>query len=120
MSVEAVNQFLVRVSEDEKLQQDLANILEAEGNDREAVTELGATYGYQFTPEELWAEIQNRQSEFLPSQQAGELSDEELEAVAGGWKKPPIRSNSNFPYLARGLMGQVSTNANINISTAKW
>ena len=84
MTVQAVNQFLQKVSEDEKLQEELAKILQTQDNDRVAATELGAKYGYQFTPDELWQEIQHRESEFQQKEQAGELSDQELEAVSGG------------------------------------
>jgi predicted ribosomally synthesized peptide with nif11-like leader len=110
MTVEAVNHFLTRVSEDEKLQQDLANILEAEGNDRTAATELGAKYGYQFTPDELWQEISNRQSEFQQRQQAEELSEDELEAVAGG----------GTPGLATGISAGVAAVTGGFIAKAKW
>jgi predicted ribosomally synthesized peptide with nif11-like leader len=74
MSIEAVNQFLTKVSEDQQLQAELAQAMEAENN-RQATAELGAKHGYDFTPEELEAEVKNRQSE---------LSEEALEAVAGG------------------------------------
>jgi predicted ribosomally synthesized peptide with nif11-like leader len=84
MSVQAVNQFLQKVSEDEKLQQELTNILQAGGEDRKEATELAAKYGYQFTPDELWQEIQHRQSEFQANKNSGELNEEDLEAVAGG------------------------------------
>lgn len=83
MSTQAVNQFLQKVTEDPQLQEELAKALEAE-NDRQAATDLAIKHGYQFTPDELWAEIQNRQSEFGQNQDSGELSEEELEAVAGG------------------------------------
>lgn len=83
MSLETVQQFLQKVSEDAALQAELTQSLQAE-NDREAVTELAAKHGYSFSSEELWAEIQKRQSEFEARQAAGELSEEELEAVAGG------------------------------------
>ena len=88
MSTQAVNQFLQKVSEDPQLQEELAKILESENNEREAATDLAAKHGYQFTPDELWAEIQNRQSEFQATQEAGELNEEELEAVAGGLCTP--------------------------------
>ncbi len=83
MSIEAVNQFLTKVSEDQELQAELATAMDAE-NDRQATTELGAKHGYDFTPEELASEIDNRQSEFQSKQEVNELSEEELEAVAGG------------------------------------
>ncbi len=83
MSIEAVNQFLQKVSEDVSLQSELAQALNSE-NDRLAATDLGVRYGYMFTPDELGAEVQNRQSEFQQNPSNAELSDRELEAVAGG------------------------------------
>ena len=83
MSIKSVHQFLSKVTEDQELQAELAAAMEAE-NDRQAATELGAKHGFQFTPEELGSEIANRQSEFQTKQSANELSEQELEAVAGG------------------------------------
>ncbi|WP_330204437.1 Nif11-like leader peptide family natural product precursor [Cyanobacterium sp. Dongsha4] len=83
MSIQAVEAFLEQVQTDEELQKDLASALEAE-NDRQAVTDLANSKNYEFTPDELWAEIQKRQEEAMQRQEAGELTDEELEAVAGG------------------------------------
>ena len=83
MTTTAVQEFLTKVGEDEALQAELATALEAE-NDRQAVTELAESKGYDFTPEELWAEVQKLQDEAQKKQEEGELSDEELEAVAGG------------------------------------
>ena len=83
MSIEAVNQFLQKVSEDNSLQEELSQALNSE-NDRQAATDLGAKHGYMFTPDELWTEIQNRQSEFQQNPSNAELSEEELETVAGG------------------------------------
>lgn len=83
MSIAAVEAFLDKVQTDEELQKELATALEAE-NDRQAVTDLANSKNYEFTPDELWAEIQKRQEDALARQQSGELSDEELEAVAGG------------------------------------
>lgn len=89
MNREAVNQFLQKVTEEPQLQQEFAKALEA-GNDLQAATDLAAKHGYQFTPDELQAEVQNRQSEFQQRQDAGELNEEELEAVAGGLCTPLI------------------------------
>lgn len=83
MSVQAAVDFLERVKSDESLAQELVKAMEAE-NDRVAVAELATTKGYDITPDELWAEVQKRQEERKQRQDAGELSDEELEAVAGG------------------------------------
>ena len=83
MSTKKVEEFLNNVGEDEVLQAELSQALEAE-NDREAVTALAKSKGYDFSSEELWAAIQKRQAEFSQKEAIGELSDEELEAVAGG------------------------------------
>jgi predicted ribosomally synthesized peptide with nif11-like leader len=83
MAVEAVSQFLQKVTEDQSLQAELVQAMQAE-NDREAVTQLGNENGFDFTSEELWAEVQKRQAEFEQRQAAGELTDEELEAISGG------------------------------------
>lgn len=83
MSTVAVQNFLDQVGKDEALQADLAKAVEAE-NDRVAVTELAKSKGYEFTPEELAAEVERRRQEVIQRQEGGELSDEELEAVAGG------------------------------------
>ena len=79
-----VEDFLNQVGEDATLQAELGQALESE-NDREAVTALAHSKGYEFSSEELWAEIQKRQAELAQSQATGELSDAELEAVAGGF-----------------------------------
>ncbi len=79
MSVEALNQFLQKANEDEQLAQEIANVLESE-NDTEAVIELAQIKGYQFTAKELLAEVHKRQHQ----KELEELSEEELEAVAGG------------------------------------
>ncbi|MTJ29614.1 Nif11-like leader peptide family RiPP precursor [Aphanizomenon sp. UHCC 0183] len=81
-----VEDFLNQVGEDATLQAELGQALESE-NDREAVTALANSKGYEFSSEELWAEIQKRQAELAQSQATGELSDAELEAVAGGIRK---------------------------------
>lgn len=86
MSIEAVNKFLQKVSEDSAIQEELAKAMEAE-NDRQAVVELGAKYGCQFTGEELMGEIEKRQQ---ATADAGELNEEELEAVAGGACTPAL------------------------------
>lgn len=57
--------------------------LEAE-NDAAAVAELAKSNGFDFSVEELQAEIQKRQAEFEKRHSAGELTDEKLEAVACG------------------------------------
>ncbi|WP_324281884.1 Nif11-like leader peptide family natural product precursor [Cyanobacterium aponinum UTEX 3222] len=84
MSQEAVIDFFEAVSQNEQLQERLMNIIESSENDREDVATFASESGYEITADELWAEIQKRQADFSQRQEAGELSDEELEAVAGG------------------------------------
>ncbi len=109
MSIEAVNKFLQKVTEDQQLQEELAKALESE-NDRQAATDLAAKHGYEFTPDELWAEIQNRQSEFQQKQAAEELSEEELETVAGGF----------CAFLTPAAIGAVGAIGGGAASNAKW
>ncbi len=110
MSIEAVNQFLNQANEDEQLAQEIAKAMDSD-NDRQAITDLAATKGYQFTSDELWAEIQKRQGEFEKRQDAGELSEEELEAVAGGGCTPTIAAAG----ATIGVLGGAIINR-----TAKW
>ncbi|MGL5874045.1 MAG: Nif11-like leader peptide family natural product precursor, partial [Xenococcaceae cyanobacterium] len=84
MSIEAVNQFLQKVSEEASLQSELAKALNSE-NARQVAINLGAKNGYTFTSDELWTEIENRQNEFQQMHNDGEINEEELEAVAGGF-----------------------------------
>ncbi len=115
MTTTAVQEFLTKVGEDEALQKELATALEAE-NDRQAVTELAESKGYDFTPEELWAEVQKSQAEAQAKQEAGELSDEELEAVAGGEIAIGVGT------LVAFTIGGVAAGATIGIgkSQIKW
>ncbi len=83
MSAIAVQEFLEKLQADESLSQELVKALGSE-NDREAVTELAVSKGYEITSDELWAEVQKRQEDLKQRQESGELSDKELESVAGG------------------------------------
>ena len=79
MSKEAVEQMMQAASQDESLQQRLT---EAVGF--EEVVQIGAEKGYQFTPEELQMVLAERGISVTETE-GDELSDEALEAVAGGW-----------------------------------
>ncbi|MEN9221420.1 MAG: Nif11-like leader peptide family natural product precursor [Thermostichus sp. BF3_bins_97] len=98
MSLQAVRDFLNRVVEDEQLLKDLTLALEAE-DDRTAVAKLANQRGFCFTPEELWTEVQNLQAEYVRQANAAvaDLSDEELEEVAGG-------ATAMMPLLLSGMM----------------
>lgn len=82
MSIASVQEFLTAVSSDLSLQEELAMAMNAE-NDSEAVTALAQSKGYDFTADELSQEIASRQAA-MPDD--SELTDDELEAVAGGGK----------------------------------
>ncbi len=79
MSIEAVNQFLEQVSSNQQLQAEVTQAMEEE-NDRLAVTQLAAKHGFKFTPEELGSQVEKS----LESPKEDELSEAELESVAGG------------------------------------
>ena len=110
MSIQAVNQFLEKVAQDNKIQEELAQAMQAE-NDRQAVVELGAKNGFEFTGEELMTEIEKRQQAAADS---GELSEEELEAVAGGACSPMFVKTAVATIIATGSLTAAA------ISKAKW
>lgn len=118
MSTTAVQEFLDKVGEDEALQADLAKALEAE-NDRAAVTDLAQSKGYEFTPEELAAEVAKRQQEAMQRQEAGELSDEELEAVAGGELATTAVISAVTATISASI-GSASLSYTIIKDNAKW
>ena len=110
MSIEAVNQFLEKVAQDSKIQEELAQAMQAE-DDRQAVVELGAKHGFEFTGEELMTEVEKRQQAAIDS---GELSEEELEAVAGGACSPLFVKTAVATIIATGSLTAAA------ISKAKW
>ena len=86
MTIEAVNQFLGKVSEDQKLRDELSQAMTSK-SDRQAAAKVAAKHGYNFTPEELGTQIKEIKS-FQNRQAANQLSEEELEAVAGVFCTP--------------------------------
>ncbi|MGL5804337.1 MAG: Nif11-like leader peptide family RiPP precursor [Xenococcaceae cyanobacterium] len=78
MSIEVVNQFLQKLSEEASLQEQLAKALNSK-NARQKATDLGSKNGYIFTPDE-------RSIKSLNYQSSEEISEEDLEAVAGSGK----------------------------------
>lgn len=104
MSIDAVNQFLEKVAQDSKIQEELAQVMEAEDH-RQAAVELGAKHGFEFTVEELITEVEKRQQAAIES---GQLSEEELEAVAGGLA----------PVVVGGIISAVSATIAASIGAA--
>jgi predicted ribosomally synthesized peptide with nif11-like leader len=73
MSVEAVDAFFAKMAEDEALQDAYSSAVDRAT--RAAAVELAAEHGLEFTAEELGTAMES---------QMAELSDEQLDAVAGG------------------------------------
>jgi hypothetical protein len=109
MSSEAVNQFFQKIDEDRQLQQEFASALKAENN-RQTTMELANRYGYQGTSDELWGEIQNIQSEFQSKLDSGEVSEKELEAIAGGgWTGAAKFAAKHLAAPAATIAGAITT-----------
>ncbi len=80
MSIEAVNQFLTKVSQDKKLLDQFTQAIGAKDNWTAGV-KLAAQHGYEFTTEELATQTEKVATGTL----LAELSEEQLEAIAGGF-----------------------------------
>ncbi len=117
MSAQAAAEFLDKVGEDASLLEELAKAMEAE-DDRGAAAQLAISKGYEVTPDELWEEVQKRQAEFGERQDAGELSDEELEAVAGG--EAVIATAIISAVSSVTVAGVSAITPNIKIPKPKW
>ena len=103
MSVETVNQFLQQADEDTQLQQELTKALNAE-NEQQAkqnVFELANKSGYQGSADELWTEIGRVTKEYQAKLDSGEISEAELQAVAGG--KDGVRTAAGMNFGAAVL-----------------
>ncbi|AFZ53165.1 Nif11-like leader peptide family natural product precursor [Cyanobacterium aponinum] len=103
MSKEAVEEFFAKIPEDDNLQQKLVSILQADIDHRQETAKLAQEYGFDITAEELSEEVKKRQEEFAQRQESGELSEEELESVAGGLSFPgtfsfPSPIPGTFPF----------------------
>lgn len=90
MAIAAVQEFLDAITTDSALQEEVAKAMEGADDDRQAVTELARARGYDFTADELAQEIANRESAAEQRMASGELSEEDLEAVAGGKITPAL------------------------------
>ncbi|MEH1830140.1 MAG: Nif11-like leader peptide family natural product precursor [Nostoc sp.] len=108
MTVETVSQFLKQAFEDDAILEEVAKTIES-GGDREGVVQVAAKYGYQFTPDELGSSIDEMNTAGAKlRQQSTELSDSELEAVAGG----------AFADVMEALFS--SNNAGIGLGSPAW
>ncbi len=81
MSVQSLSEFMDKLVEDESLQKEMDSVT-ANKEDMpasQAIADLGIKHGYNFTAEEA---LQLRQA--ILERESGELSEAQLEAVAGG------------------------------------
>ena len=85
MSIESVYTMIETAENDAGLQKQLQT---AEGP--EAVLTIASQKGYEFTEEELLSVMQEKQLSF-----GSELSEEQLESVAGGWWKVNATPHTN-------------------------
>ncbi len=101
----AVQQFLTLVVSDSSLMDEVTKALDAD-DERTAVTALAKTKGYDFTPQELGAEMEKVEQ---IKREKAELSDAQLEAVAGGTVNPGgdmmwhSFENGIVPLIDRGI-----------------
>ena len=87
MSVENALDFMKKVSEDSQLQAEIDKLIAGkEGKEADAaVAELAGSHGYEFTAEESFqARLAVKQQLIKDGKIEDELTDDELEAVAGG------------------------------------
>ena len=95
MSQQSCTEFFAKINTDTALQQDFLKAIEGKEDESmlmdaaHSVAEVGTKYGYDFTPQEAaetYIEIMEKAAA-MDVGEGGELSDEALELVAGGWKR---------------------------------
>ena len=92
MSKEILEQFLARVDASEDLQEKIGEEI-----DIDAMIALGAEQGFEFNVEDL--------------EGAAELSEEDLDGVAGGFVIGPVSSNSRVGFN----VGPTGSNSSVSI-----
>jgi predicted ribosomally synthesized peptide with nif11-like leader len=107
MSKANLEQFYIMVQNSEELQQQLGAIQDSQIFN-ETAARLGQENGYSFTADEVDAFLNEKKQ-----QSNAELSDRELEAVAGGKKNPlagngepcPVGTKFTVCFLVSGCWG---------------
>ena len=104
MTVEALSEFFNKVEEDVSLQKELESLRveEQEATIRyQALADFGHQHGYEFTTEEVEQLQQVRKA--MLAEESEELSEEQLEAVAGGFFKIPSFIREPLKNVATSL-----------------
>ncbi|MBQ9317331.1 MAG: Nif11-like leader peptide family RiPP precursor [Atopobiaceae bacterium] len=95
MAKQAAREFLAACTADSKIEEAVNNLPEEERDSFEAIVRLAAGWGYEFTPEELAEAFAEKAKDVRASLEGQELSDEELEQVAGGGERAECSSDFN-------------------------
>jgi predicted ribosomally synthesized peptide with nif11-like leader len=100
MTIRALADFLERANGDQALQAELSSAVEGkEESGCDELVRLAAGHGYHFTGEELHDALEKLRRQSTE----GELSDDDLEAVAGG-RTDFFRSfNTRVPWMSSPL-----------------
>ena len=101
MSAETVRVFLDKVAEDSALQAEVETMIQDKGEGQMVSTgdlvAAGSRHGFEFTAEELRDEIVRQRGETA----GRELSEEEMEGVAGGMGRP--EKDAKYDGISLGL-----------------
>jgi predicted ribosomally synthesized peptide with nif11-like leader len=98
MSATTLQEFFAKVSEDQALQTELSRAMTSE-NYCQFVVDLASSQGYHFTVEELTQAI----DAWHAQADAGELEEEELESIAGGfgWVRQRVCGSVAMPATVK-------------------
>jgi predicted ribosomally synthesized peptide with nif11-like leader len=99
MSKANLEQFYIMVQNSEELQQQLGAIKDSK-TFNETAARLGQENGYSFTADEVDAFLNDK-----IQQNNAELSDRELEAVAGGKRTCPVDTRVTFCIIISKCLG---------------
>jgi len=107
MARETIAQFLEALDQREDLRKDLTSALEGLEDQTPAIVDVAGRHGYEFTEDEF-----NVVLELIAAEQAQQLSDEELEGVAGGSGRtgpPPPASIKQYNNFSMNFSGRRAT-----------
>ncbi len=107
MAIDIIYQFLQKVDNDPKLKQQFVQALQTKNKQqaKQNIFKLANSLGYQFSKDELWTEIEKTVKEHHAKKDSEEISEEHLEAIAGGSIGNKI---SNLVNILVGSKGNIS------------